>query len=94
MPETDYDRFLNLFGERVVRLNAYQSIYPPSQNSWFMKVISPLMLFGPEGHLGRLKNTTVDYMVSRRLWDSFTEKTFGEWRETILYVSSRFIFLY
>ncbi|KAJ2914628.1 hypothetical protein MD484_g5809, partial [Candolleomyces efflorescens] len=82
-----YDRFLNLFGERVVRLNAYQSIYPPSKNSWFMQVISPLMLFGPEGHLGRLKTTTVDYMVTRRSWDSFTEKTFGEWRETILYAT-------
>jgi hypothetical protein len=94
MPETDYHRFLNLFGERGVRLNSYQSIYPPSKNSWSMKVISPLMLFGPEGHLKRLKITTVDYMVTQRLWDSFTEKTFDEWRETILYVSSRFIFLY
>ncbi|RXW24344.1 hypothetical protein EST38_g1543 [Candolleomyces aberdarensis] len=84
---SDYDRFLNLFGERVVRLNAYQSIYPPSKNSWIMRVISPLMMFGPEGHLGRLKDTTVDYMVTQRLWDSFTEKTFGEWRETILYAT-------
>jgi hypothetical protein len=85
----DYDRFLNLHGEPGARLDSCQSIYTPEpeKDSFLMKILSPLMIYGPESHLRRLEETTVDYMVSKRTWKMFSEKIFGEWRETILYAS-------
>jgi len=85
----DYDRFLNLHGEPGARLDSCQSIYTPEpeKDSFLMKILSPLMIYGPESHLRRLEETTVDYMISKRTWKIFSERIFGEWRETILYVS-------
>lgn len=86
----DYDRFLNLHGEPGARLDSCQSIYTPEpeQDSILMKILSPLMIYGPEIHLRRLEEITIDYMINKcRTWKVFSEKIFEEWKETILYVS-------
>jgi len=85
----DYDRFLNLHGEPGARLDSCQSIYTPEpeKDSILMKILSPLMIYGPESHLRRLEEATVDYMVSKRTWKVFSEKIFEEWKETTLYAS-------
>jgi hypothetical protein len=86
----DYDRFLNLHGEPGARLDSCQSIYTPEpeRDSILMKVLSPLMIYGPEIHLRRLEKITIDYMVNKgRTWKVFSEKIFEEWKESILYAS-------
>ncbi|KAJ3515755.1 hypothetical protein NLJ89_g1562 [Agrocybe chaxingu] len=69
-----HDRFLNLHGEPGARLDAGQSIYgpQPEKNSLLMKILSPLMIYGPDSHLYRLEETTVDYMEGSQLFDQAT----------------------
>ncbi|KAF6764327.1 hypothetical protein DFP72DRAFT_799998 [Ephemerocybe angulata] len=87
-----HERFINLYGERGARLNLTQSIhYSPhrlramAKNSLWMTLLSIVMFGSPAMHMRRLRDMTVDEMVSKHTLAKFAEKMVEEWRDITLY---------
>ncbi|PPR00765.1 hypothetical protein CVT24_000790 [Panaeolus cyanescens] len=82
-----HERFLNLYGERNARLERNQSIHPEPQRSYIMKLFSPLFLYGPEVHLRKLQQMSVDSLVHTPNWRNLLEKITEEWKEFTLFAT-------
>ncbi|KAF8884903.1 hypothetical protein CPB84DRAFT_1850531 [Gymnopilus junonius] len=82
-----HEKFLQLHGERYARLNAEQSIHPERPKTILMKLLSPLLLYGPEVHLRKLKEISVDLLVKGHRWTSFLQEVTDEWKEFTLYAT-------
>lgn len=85
----DGERFISLYGEKGARLTSSQSIHSTSKtssDSWVLKLVSPFMFLGPTIHARRLKNLTLDSVVSKSKWSKLRGRLVDEWREGVLYV--------
>lgn len=85
----DHERLLHLHGEHGARLNADQSIHPERDRTLLIKILSPILLYGPDVHLQQLKETSVDSLVAIRRWTALLEQLTNEWKEFTLYVSAK-----
>jgi hypothetical protein len=81
-------KFTNLHGERAARLNSGQSIFKPKEQTWFIKILSPVFLFAPGVYLQRLHNVSIDHVVNHRAWKEMLSQLTEEWREFTLLVST------
>lgn len=91
MTVSDHERYLNLHGEQAARLNRHQSIHPERHRSLFIKIMSPLLLYGPENHLRKLVKISVDSIVNKSSWFQYLQKLTDEWKELTLYVRITFV---
>ncbi|PPQ96998.1 LOW QUALITY PROTEIN: hypothetical protein CVT26_006407 [Gymnopilus dilepis] len=79
-----HEKYVNLHGEPGVRLSANQSIHPDQRDTFFIKILSPIFLFGPRTHLRQLKEICVDSLVAQRHWKLLLEQLIKEWKECTL----------
>ena len=82
----DHERFLNLHGQKLARLNRDQSIHPERKRTYLMTVISPFLLYGPEVYLRKLREITVDCLVNNLVWKDLLKQLTADWKEFTLYV--------
>ena len=47
-----------------------------------------MLLFGPEVHLRKLVEMSVDTLVRKHVWDKLLAELTSEWKEFTLYVSA------
>jgi hypothetical protein len=83
----DHNRLLHLHGEKGARLNNYQSIHPERKRSFMIKILSPILLFGPEVHLRKLVEKLVDSLIPKHVWHELLVELTNDWKEFTLYVS-------
>jgi len=83
---TDHERLLHLHGEKGARLNIDQSIHPETSRTFIIKILSPLLLFGPEVHFRKLEKISVDSLVRKHDWNKLLEELTDDWKEFTLYV--------
>ena len=86
MRTVEHERFLHLHGEQAARLDADQSIHPERDRTFLMKILSPVLLYGPDIHLRQLEAASVDSLVAIRRWTALLEQLTNEWKEFTLYV--------
>ncbi|KIM46860.1 hypothetical protein M413DRAFT_264641 [Hebeloma cylindrosporum] len=82
-----HERLLNLHGEKGARLNVNQSIHPERKKTFIIKIVSPLLLFGPESHIRKLTEMSVDSLVRRHDWDKLLADLTNDWKEFALYAT-------
>jgi hypothetical protein len=84
---TDHERLLHLHGEKGARLDSDQSIHPKRSRTCIIKILSPLLFFGPEIHIRKLVKISVDSLVRTHDWDKLLAELTDDWKEFTLYVS-------
>ncbi|KAF8155634.1 hypothetical protein B0H34DRAFT_659915 [Crassisporium funariophilum] len=82
-----HERFLHLHGEKPARLNRDQSIHPERRETMIMKILSPLLLYGPEVHIRKLRKMSVDTLVNNPVWRELLDQLTSEWKEFTLYAT-------
>ena len=70
----------------MARLSRNQSIHPERQRTWLIEIVSPLLLYGAEAHLEKLRDITIDSLINGALWQDVLCKLIDEWKEFTLYV--------
>lgn len=86
---TVHQRFLNFHGEIHARLNRDQSVFQKTKRTWFMDLVSPLLLYAPETYLRNVQSLAVDGLVDKPSWNKLTSELTEEWKENTLYVSTK-----
>ncbi|EKM77279.1 hypothetical protein AGABI1DRAFT_130367 [Agaricus bisporus var. burnettii JB137-S8] len=82
-----HHRFLNFHGEMHARLNRDQSVFQKTKRTWFMSLVSPLLLYAPETYLQNIQSLAVDGLVDKPSWNRLTSNLTEEWKESILYAT-------
>jgi hypothetical protein len=77
-----------LHGERAARLNSGQSIFEPKGPTWFIRILSPVFLFAPQGYLKKLDKASVDSVANQRTWKEMVLQLSDEWKDFTLLVST------
>ncbi|KAG6889441.1 hypothetical protein C0995_001209 [Termitomyces sp. Mi166 len=83
------DRFINYHGQYGARLNFSQSIHSDDlpKRTWFIKIISLLLLSAPNVHLKSLNELWVDQITLKARWVKFFVKMNDQWGEHIVHAS-------
>ncbi|KAF8637865.1 hypothetical protein AX17_002491 [Amanita inopinata Kibby_2008] len=79
-----HNRFLNLYGQHGARINRDQSIHEPRAKGLLIKIISPMLFYGPGQHFSKLSEISVDSIVRRTDWTKFSEDVINEWKNHTL----------
>ncbi|KAF8960337.1 hypothetical protein BDZ97DRAFT_1665959, partial [Flammula alnicola] len=83
----DHERLLHLHGEKAARLNIDQSIHPERERTPMIRILSPFLLFGPEVHLRKLQEISVDSLVRKHDWGAMLAELTEEWKDITLYAT-------
>ncbi|KAF8190332.1 hypothetical protein K438DRAFT_1831867 [Mycena galopus ATCC 62051] len=81
------DRVWNFHGERGVRLDSNQSIYPTEKPTMLVKLFNPLLFRGPASHLVRLNTIYTDGLIRHRFWGEFIARLTTEWQELTVFAT-------
>lgn len=88
MTMTAHNHFMDLHGQKGVRLSYYQSIHGPlvQPRTLLVKILSPFVFWAPDIHLQALEKIWVDRVIHNVAWDEFIKKRITEWQDFSLIV--------
>jgi hypothetical protein len=88
MTMTVHSQFMDLHGQKGVRLSYYQSIHGPvvQSRTLLVKILSPFVFWAPDIHLQALEKIWVDRVIHTIAWDDFIKKRITEWQDFSLIV--------
>ncbi|KAJ6569436.1 hypothetical protein B0H19DRAFT_1257085 [Mycena capillaripes] len=86
MKEFARERFYHFHGERTARLNSYESVYGHQRKrSYFVMLISPLLLNAPLHHLRAIEVVNTDKLINYASWHKLIAELRSEWQDLVLY---------
>jgi hypothetical protein len=87
-PSLARQKLLNWHGVAEARIYRDQSVHGEREHKTpLIKLLSPLLLYAPDGHLRTLEKMCVDGTMHGPVWHESIKKLNEEWQEFILYVS-------
>ncbi|KAH6917978.1 hypothetical protein BKA70DRAFT_1554146 [Coprinopsis sp. MPI-PUGE-AT-0042] len=81
-------KFYNWYGVPQRRLYRDQTVHATTnKRTWLIKLLSPLLFYAPDVHLGSLHALSVDGVLDGHAWSKVIKKLNEEWQEFILYAT-------
>ncbi|KAA1477115.1 hypothetical protein DENSPDRAFT_875059 [Dentipellis sp. KUC8613] len=81
-----YWRYTNFHGQRGARLIREKSIHGSKpQRTFLITILSPMLFWAPEAHLGDLEQIYVDSILLEKTWSKFIKKLQNEWNEFVFF---------
>lgn len=84
-----HDRYHYYYGQKVARLDRYQSLFDSSgrgKRTALAALLSPVLFNAPEVHLKSLERIWVDQIINEIPWSQFINKLQTDWQEAVLTV--------
>ena len=86
---TAHDRYHYYYGQKVARLDRYQSLFDSGnrgKRTALAALLSPVLFNAPEVHLKSLERIWVDQIINEIPWSQFIQKLQTDWQEAVLTV--------
>ncbi|CAA7270215.1 unnamed protein product [Cyclocybe aegerita] len=82
-----HTKFIHFAGEPNARLDRNTSAYGEHTQSrtWFIKIASSLLFYGPDYYLQTIQSIWVDRICHKNEWDVVISKVNEEWKEVVLF---------
>ncbi|KZT69939.1 hypothetical protein DAEQUDRAFT_725919 [Daedalea quercina L-15889] len=81
-----HDRYHYFHGQKVARLDRYQSLFDDNRGkrTALAALLSPLLFNAPEVHLKSLERIWIDKIINEIPWSQFINKLQTDWQEAVL----------